>query len=376
MSARFLTPVGATARATRHAQRSAAARAAEAAAVQARTGAWPQQMVCACGGTCPRCALPAGGQPLPATLAGSLQSRLGGDMSGVRVHTGGGAARAIAQVGARRAFASGDHIVVGDPQFSPLSAAGQQLLTHEAVHVLQQRGSGQPTARSASLPTTLEHEAGQAAMAFAHGGAMAPVRQGTAPAGVVQHDEPASAASPSTSTLQLDPEIQAQIYVAQWLAQQSTGADPAAAGDAAAAPLPALWLGPLRLGAETLDYGSLITPYYNRGLMPNSSSDTRDHDVISSLFNDRYRLVLNLPDLRAAVPGFVRPLIPSNWRVQLAATLTSTTIDWALSRDHPTFFELSNQTWQQFTGASTISLPMLPVPFVSGWWNRISGGDR
>jgi hypothetical protein len=162
------------------------------------------------------------------------------------------------------------------------------------------------------------------------------------------------------------------MVVARWLAQQ------AGAGSGTAAPnslrLPADWLGPPRLGAESLDFGSLMTPYHARGLLPAGHGDTRDQDIISGLFADRYRLTLALPDLPALAPDFVRPWIPANWRVQLAATLTSTTIDFALSRDNPTFFELSNQTWERFTGATTTTLPMLPVPFVSGWWDRLSGG--
>jgi len=326
---------------------------------------------CPCAGGCPRC-VASSGQALPAALARSLGDHYGADLSGVRVHTGADAAHAVAAAGARRAFASGDHIVVGDPSFSPDRAAGRHLLAHEAAHVLQQRGGGGGRGETASL----ESEARRSADAFAAGRAAPPVRQGSAPAGLVQRDEPAPGA-PSSPTLQLDPEIQAEIYVAQWLATHGEDATTSAPDpQVSAEPVPNTWLGPPRLGAETLDFGSLITPYYMRGLMPETHGDTRDLDVISSLFSERYRLVLRLPDLRAMAPGFARPWIPSDWRTKLAATMTSTTVDWALSHDHPTFFDLSNQAFERFTGATTYSLPMLPVPVLNDWWNRFSGGGK
>jgi len=329
---------------------------------------------CACGGGCPRC-LAGSGQALPAALATPLARHLGADLSGVRLHTGAEAARAVAAAGARRAFASGEHIVVGDPAFAPTSAAGRRLLAHEAAHVVQQRG-GTPMARVDPVP--LEAEAQRSAHAFGAGLSNAPIRSGSAPAGALQRDDPAPGA-PAGPGLQLDPDLQARWVLAQWLAQQGGAgggaADPADPADTAAA-LPPRWLGTPRLGAETLDFGSLVTPYYDRGLMPAGHGDTRDLEMVNRLFGERYRLVLGLPDLRAAAPAFVRPLIPGNWRVQLAATLTSTSIDLALSRDNPTFFELSNQTWERFTGATTISFPMLPVPVVNDWWNRFSGGGR
>jgi len=117
-------------------------------------------------------------------------------------------------------------------------------------------------------------------------------------------------------------------------------------------------------------------PYFERGLLPNMHGDTRDVPIMGQLFTERYRFVSLLPDLRAMAPSFAREWIPSEWRVRLAETLTSTTIDFALSHDHPTVIDLSNQSWERFTGATTWSLPMLPVPFVSDWWDQLSGGGR
>ncbi len=331
---------------------------------------WPQASPrCACGGTCPRCGA-GSGRALPAALAQSLGRHLGADLSGVQVHTGAQAAHAVAWAGARRAFASGEHIVVGDPAFDAHSVTGRRLLAHEAAHVVQQRRGDRAAAADA---TGLEHEAQRAAESFGTGHPAPPVRAGQAPPGAVQRDEPAPGGG---TTPEPDLDLQGELFVARWLARHGAAGglgDPA--GDLGA-PLPPTWLGTPRLGAETLDFGSLLTPYFDRGVLPAGHGDTRDLDVVNGLFSDRYRLVLHLPDLRAAAPGFVRPLIPADWRVKLAATLTSTTVDWALSHDHPTYFELSNQTWERFTGARTISLPMVPVPLLNDWWNRFSGGGR
>jgi hypothetical protein len=59
------------------------------------------------------------------------------DFAGVRVHTGGGAAAAARSVNAD-AFTLGDHIVFGNGQYAPETAAGRQLIAHELTHVVQQ----------------------------------------------------------------------------------------------------------------------------------------------------------------------------------------------------------------------------------------------
>ena len=164
----------------------------------------------------------------------------------------------------------------------------------------------------------------------------------------------------------------------RWFAQQ-VAAGPGATADPAgdevppvSQPLPRDWLRPSLLGAERVDFGSLITPYYDRGLMPGGASDTRDLGVISQLFSDRYLLVQRLPDIGPVVS----PFLGSEWRLRLAETLTSTTIDFALGGDNPTVLDLSNQAWERMTGATTYSTPMVKVPLLNDWWNRASGGGR
>lgn len=67
-----------------------------------------------------------------------MESRLGHDFSGVRVHTDEAAHRAAATVNAR-AYTVGSDIAFQHHQYDPASSAGRELLAHELVHVAQQR---------------------------------------------------------------------------------------------------------------------------------------------------------------------------------------------------------------------------------------------
>jgi Domain of unknown function (DUF4157) len=115
---------------------------------------------CGCGGTCASCggvqraaadgaapaasmrnaaasaiASPGGGSALPASTRGSLETRMGVDLGGVRVHDGPDAQRSAAQLNAR-AFTHGRHIWIGRGE----SAGDVRLMAHEVTHVLQQDG--------------------------------------------------------------------------------------------------------------------------------------------------------------------------------------------------------------------------------------------
>jgi hypothetical protein len=67
-----------------------------------------------------------------------MQTRLGHDFSGVRVHTGPEADRAAREVAAV-AFTTGDDVFLGADADRPGSAQGDRLLVHELAHVVQQR---------------------------------------------------------------------------------------------------------------------------------------------------------------------------------------------------------------------------------------------
>ncbi|HEU5003801.1 MAG TPA: DUF4157 domain-containing protein [Actinomycetota bacterium] len=89
-----------------------------------------------------------GGQPLEAGVRARMETSLGHDFSGVRVHTGGKAAESARAVQAQ-AYTVGNDIVFGGSHYSPGTPTGQRMLAHELTHVVQQRSGpvdGTPTA--------------------------------------------------------------------------------------------------------------------------------------------------------------------------------------------------------------------------------------
>ncbi|GIJ61269.1 eCIS core domain-containing protein [Virgisporangium aurantiacum] len=118
------------------------------------------------------------GEPLPADLAAGLSAALGADLSPVRVHRSEASAGAASALGAK-AFTVNSDIHFGAGQYEPDTAAGRQVVAHEAAHTVQQGGVGRadPAALAVSSPSDrAEVEAG----AFARlGPTAAPVRSRT-----------------------------------------------------------------------------------------------------------------------------------------------------------------------------------------------------
>jgi hypothetical protein len=86
------------------------------------------------------------GQPLDAQARRLMQSRLGHDLSGVRVHTDSKAADSARAVDAS-AYTVGAHVVFGQGRYQPRTGPGAQLLAHELVHTVQQRMAAGPPSR-------------------------------------------------------------------------------------------------------------------------------------------------------------------------------------------------------------------------------------
>lgn len=81
-----------------------------------------------------------GGSALDSETSSSLGKKLGTDMSGVRVHHDDTSDQLARSVQAR-AFATGNDIYFAKGEYDPQSESGRKLLTHEAVHTVQQRGA-------------------------------------------------------------------------------------------------------------------------------------------------------------------------------------------------------------------------------------------
>lgn len=83
------------------------------------------------------------GNPLDSRVTAMMGRRLGHDFSNVRVHTDPQAAESARSVGAS-AYTVGRDIVFGAGMYEPASSAGQKLIAHELVHVLQQGSARSP----------------------------------------------------------------------------------------------------------------------------------------------------------------------------------------------------------------------------------------
>ncbi len=151
---------------------------------------------CACGGGCAACqtngekdakgeksadstagvpeAIGSGGRPLDADTRGFFEPRLGYDLGGVRIHTGGTADQSAKAAGAR-AYTLGSDIVFGSGEYRPDSESGRHLLAHELTHVMQSGINASNPAQTPAPVESLEHEARQVAGAISSGAPMPPV---------------------------------------------------------------------------------------------------------------------------------------------------------------------------------------------------------
>lgn len=78
------------------------------------------------------------GQGFDSTVRRYFEHGFGHDFSRVRIHADGRAAESARAVGAQ-AYTVGRDVVFGTGRYAPATAEGRQLLTHELVHVMQQR---------------------------------------------------------------------------------------------------------------------------------------------------------------------------------------------------------------------------------------------
>jgi hypothetical protein len=79
---------------------------------------------------------PGGGMPLPDPIRTRMEQAFSHDFGHVRIHVGGGAANAAADLQAH-AFAVGADVYFGQGEWAPGTPAGDRLLAHELTHVVQ-----------------------------------------------------------------------------------------------------------------------------------------------------------------------------------------------------------------------------------------------
>ncbi|MBE9070076.1 DUF4157 domain-containing protein [Leptolyngbya cf. ectocarpi LEGE 11479] len=81
-----------------------------------------------------------GGSTLEPTIKSQMESAMGADFSGVKVHTDYQADQLSRSIQAK-AFTTGQDVFFKQGEYNPNSRSGQELLAHELTHVVQQSGS-------------------------------------------------------------------------------------------------------------------------------------------------------------------------------------------------------------------------------------------
>lgn len=92
------------------------------------------------------------GRPLDSPVRKLMESHLGQDFAGIRIHDDHAAAQSAESIAAR-AYTSGNHIYFSAGNYAPQSTDGQRLLAHELVHVVQQNKSNAPSRGSSASPS-------------------------------------------------------------------------------------------------------------------------------------------------------------------------------------------------------------------------------
>lgn len=87
------------------------------------------------------------GASLPDPVKNSMESGMGADFSGVRIHTGADAVQMSNDLNAQ-AFTHGNDIYFNEGKYQPENKEGQHLLAHELTHTVQQGGVGRKVQKS------------------------------------------------------------------------------------------------------------------------------------------------------------------------------------------------------------------------------------
>lgn len=121
------------------------------------------------------------GQPLDRATRAFMEPRFGHDFSHVRIHSDATAADSAKAISAL-AYTAGSHVIFGQAQFAPTTAAGRSLLAHELTHVVQQQNGATDLPARSIGPKDDEHERDAAAAATQIGSSGAKIKASPAKA--------------------------------------------------------------------------------------------------------------------------------------------------------------------------------------------------
>jgi Domain of unknown function (DUF4157) len=122
-----------------------------------------------------------GGQPLPDNTRGFFESRMGYDLSGVRIHADSQAGEVAGNLNAQ-AFAIGQDVFFNTGRYEPQTEQGKWLLAHELTHTVQQTPTARAKAQCKASTTLSLSPHGVIRRRVATGGAKAPASPAQDPA--------------------------------------------------------------------------------------------------------------------------------------------------------------------------------------------------
>jgi hypothetical protein len=257
----------------------------------------------------------------------------------------------------------GSHIAFGAGRYAPGTAAGRRLLAHELAHVVQhargadpairrqeaEGGGLRPFTRSPEFQLRLDPEFEALALRhYLRWWVGTTLTEGDAPA---EAEEPAEGEGAAEAEAEESAEGEAA----------SPALPPVAAPLMDSMPLTPDFLRPVTpdLLAPEPDWAAIMAPY-NQRMVPYGN---RDPEAAGAIFQANWRFVSVLPDIRDLAPGFIRPLIPSDWRRSMAAAFTAATLNAQLRRDWMTPLEAADYTFFRMTGVSTTYIPLPSFSF-------------
>ena len=271
----------------------------------------------------------------------AFEERLDARLGDVRVHTDATAARSASALGAR-AYTVGTDVVFGAGQYRPGTRAGDRLLAHELVHVVQQAAGG---------------------------------------GAIVQRQEDSNAAQPRGLTVAEHFQMTLFQHFLRWSLGSllTTGAEPPNADTATAAvddaysepgsepedaaalvprvmPVDPSYGQPIGVSEGGPDYSAALAPFGQRGLHPGSG----DIDVVNDLYTTTYNLLRLLP----SPPAEIRKLLPADWLRKAANGMVSFNINNRLKREQATPIEAADRAFEAATGVKPTNLPSpVTIPF-------------
>ncbi|HLL45220.1 MAG TPA: DUF4157 domain-containing protein, partial [Longimicrobiaceae bacterium] len=265
-----------------------------------------------------------GGGSLDAGTRGAMESALGADFSGVRVHTDARADSLSRALGAR-AFTTGRDVFFRQGEFSPATPGGRKLIAHELTHVEQQAAT--PVQRRLTLGAgddAYEREADGVAAAVADGREAGVERGGDS--GTVRRAPAAAQAPPPAAGQEQEESAWERLLTTENAAMLAlsvaTGIPPALLEVLTPAVLRAI-LERLPLEQVARTVGMLPLPVIAPMIGPVAIhlDPLRTREMLRGLGEDNLRELVASPEARSGLLAAVKAMVNRVWPVGIGVAL-------------------------------------------------------